>query len=115
MKVSQEPRGRATPSGMPGGRRHIPKAALQKKNPELGTQLAKNCNGVDPEKQVEKKTDNLITCWEERKEGRKPEDNFGSSRKILNTAAVELALTLNYRAHTEKCGAGLAKAAPGVL
>ena len=56
-------------------------------------QLAKNCNGVDPEKQFEKKkTDNLITCWEERKEGRKAEDDFGSSRKILYTAAVDLAL-----------------------
>ena len=69
------------------------KEALQTRNPELGTQLPKNCNGVDPEKQFEKKkTGDLITCWEERKEGRKPEDNFGSSRKILNTAAVELAL-----------------------
>ena len=53
----------------------------------------KNCNGVDPEKQFEKKkTDNLITCWEERKESRKAEDDFGSSRKILYTAAVDLAL-----------------------
>ena len=55
--------------------------------------IGRHSRQAHPEKQLEKKkTDNLITGWEERKESRKAKDDVGSSRKISYTAAVDFAL-----------------------